>query len=121
MSALNDYKATLYQIGRAKKCQAHLTASGRNGDRCQNHSIGANPTLCLQYTTGGQNYWECKDETSEMFLKHLNNSIAKSLGRHIDEALLAKEAEAMKYKEAAKAEYLGLFGEELPPKKSEAA
>ena len=113
MSALEKYKKIVGEINKAKSWRKHLSATGRNGERGVIHSINANPSICLQYSTGGKNYWECKEETGEVFLRHLNDAISKNLSKHIDEALAAMQADADKCKDEAKQEYANLFGEDL--------
>lgn len=113
MSALEKYKKITCEINKAKSWRKHLTATGRQGDRGMVSSIGANPSICLQYTTGGKNYWDCKEETGEMFVRELNEAISKNLSKHIDEAMAAMQAEADKCKDEAKKEYASLFGEEM--------
>ena len=113
MSALEQYKKLLGQISQAKKWGSHLTTTGRDGKCGVIHSVSANPSLCNQYSTGGKNYWDCKEETSEAFQRKLNEVIAKHLKSHIDEAVSLMQAEADKFKSDAKAEYKALFDEEI--------
>ena len=113
MSALEKYKKIVAEINKATNWRKHLTATGQNNERGVISSIGANPSLCLQYTTGGKNYWDCKEETGEMFLRYLNEAISRSLSKHIDEAMASMQAEADKCKDEAKQEYVRLFDENL--------
>ena len=108
---LTKYKAMKASIDRAKGWQKHLSATSRTGDRPQVTSIGAAPTVCIQYTTGGKNYWDAKEEAGEVFLKHLNELIAAELGSLTERAIGKMEADLDKLRDAAKAEYLALFGE----------
>ena len=113
MSALANYKKIAEEIARARSWGKHLSASGRGGERAIISSIGADPSICIQYSTGGKNYWDCKEETGEMFRKRLNTAFSKRLGECINEAIAALQTEQNKFKAEAMAEYKTLFNEEL--------
>ena len=110
---LNSYLSMKQSIAQAREWEKHLTAADREGKRGRIHSIGANPNICIQYVTSGQNYWEAKQEGGEVFAKYLNDAIAEKLASLTAEAIAKMEKDLDKWREKAKQEYANLFGSNL--------
>jgi len=113
MTYLNTYIQQKSAIKNSKEWVEHLTARGRENTSCYIHSIGANPNLRIQYTTGGTNYWEASYCAGEEFTTALNKEIEKDLQVLCQRAIKTMEKELAESEALAKREYKTLFNENM--------
>ena len=113
MSYLKAYTKQKNNIKSAKNWVKHFTARGRDNASCVIHAVGANPQLMLQYTEGGENYWQASKSAGEEFVRALNKVIEKDLHQLCQVAIKEMEKDLSIKEEEAKREYKCLFDEDM--------